>query len=116
MININLNKEASLAILEPEGTLSESDFDTISNVVDPYIEECGKLNGLIIYSKSFPGWDSFGTMLKHFKFVKNHQQKLSHIALVTDSTTGDLAEKIVSHFILAKVKYFPYSQLNDATN
>jgi hypothetical protein len=53
-------------------------------------------------------------MLKHFKFVKDHQQKLSHVALVTDSAIGNLAEKIAGHFISAEVKHFPYSQVVDA--
>ena len=114
MLNIELNKEAGLAIVQPEGTLSESDFDTVASVIDPYLEEHGELNGLIIYTKDFPGWDSFGAMLKHFKFVKDHQQKLSHVALVTDSAIGNLAEKIAGHFISAEVKHFPYSQVVDA--
>ena len=114
MLNIDLNKEAGLAIVQPEGTLSESDFDTIAGVIDPYLEEYGELKGLIIYTKDFPGWDSFGAMLKHFKFVKDHQQKLSHVALVTDSAIGNLAEKIANHFISAEVKHFPYSQVVDA--
>jgi hypothetical protein len=114
MLNIDLNKEAGLAIVQPEGTLSESDFDTVASVIDPYLEEHGELSGLIIYTKDFPGWDSFGAMLKHFKFVKDHQQKLSHVALVTDSAIGNLAEKIAGHFISAEVKHFPYSQVVDA--
>lgn len=114
MLNIDLNKEAGLAIVQPEGTLSESDFDTVASVIDSYLEEHGELNGLIIYTKDFPGWDSFSAMLKHFKFVKDHQQKLSHVALVTDSAIGNLAEKIAGHFISAEVKHFPYSQVVDA--
>ena len=114
MLNIDLNKEVGLVIVQPEGTLSESDFDTVASVIDPYLEEYGELSGLIIYTKDFPGWDSFGAMLKHFKFVKDHQQKLSHVALVTDSAIGNLAEKIAGHFISAEVKHFPYSQVDDA--
>ena len=114
MLNIDLNKEAGLVIVQPEGTLSESDFDTVASVIDPYLEVYGELSGLIIYTKDFPGWDSFGAMLKHFKFVKDHQQKLSHVALVTDSAIGNLAEKIAGHFISAEVKHFPYSQVVDA--
>jgi hypothetical protein len=114
MLNIDLDKEAGLAIVQPGGPLSESDFDAVASVVDPHLEGHGELNGLIIYTEDFPGWDSFGAMLKHFKFVKDHQQKLSHVALVTDSAIGDLAEKIAGHFISAAVKHFPYSQVVDA--
>lgn len=114
MLHIDLDKEAGLAIVQPEGPLSEGDFDAVASVIDPHLEGNGKLNGLIICTKDFPGWSSFGAMLKHFKFVKDHQHKLSHIALVTDSAIGDLAEKVAGHFISADVRHFPYSQVADA--
>jgi len=114
MLNVELDKAAGLAIVQPEAALSESDFDAVAAVIDPYLEEQGELSGLIIYTKDFPGWDSFGAMLKHFKFVKNHHQNVSHIALVTDSGIGNVAEKIAGHFVSADVKHFPYIQLAEA--
>lgn len=116
MVKVELDKGAGLAIVQPEGALTQENFDTIATIIDPYLEEHGKLKGLIIYTENFPGWESFGAVLRHFKFVKNHHQKLSHIALVTDSKIGDVAEKITSHFVSAKVKHFSYGQLDDAKN
>ena len=98
MVKVELDKEAGLAIVKPEGALAQENFDTIAAIIDPYLEEHGKLNGLIIYTQTFPGWESFGAVLRHFKFVKNHHQKLSYVALVTDSKIGDVAEKITGHF------------------
>ena len=114
MLNIDLDAEAGIAIVQPQGALSASDFDAVASLIDPYLEEHGELRGLIIYTEDFPGWDSFAAMLKHFSFVKNHHQQLSHVALVTDSAIGDLAEKIVGHFISADVKHFAYGQLDEA--
>lgn len=116
MVKVELDKGAGLAIVQPEGALTQENFDTIATIIDPYLEEHGKLKGLIIYTINFPGWESFGAVLRHFKFVKNHHQKLSHIALVTDSKIGDVAEKITGHFVSAKVKHFSYGQLDDAKN
>jgi SpoIIAA-like len=116
MLNIKLDSITGIAILRPEGALSEVDFDKAAGVIDPYIETHGKLKGLIICTQTFPGWKSFGSLVKHFKFVKNHHSKLSHVALVTDSELGDLAEKIAGHFISAKIKYFPYNQFSKAQN
>ena len=116
MLDIELDREAGLAIVRPEGALSERDFDTVASVIDPYLEEHGELTGLIILTKEFPGWESFGAMLKHFKFVKNHQRKISHVALVTDSKIGNLAEMIAGHFVSASVKHFPQDSFIDARN
>ena len=102
--------------MRPEGALSEGDFDNVASAIDPYLEEHGNLKGLIIYTKDFPGWESFGAMSKHFKFVKDHQRKISHVALVTDSKIGNLAETIASHFVSASIKHFPHNQFVDAKN
>ena len=114
MVNIELDKDAGLAIVQPDGALTENDFDAIAKVIDPYLEQNGNLNGLIIATEDFPGWDSFSTMVTHFKFVKDHQQKLSHVALVTNSKLGNVAEKLAGHFISAQLKHFPYGQLDEA--
>ena len=114
MLDVELDKEARLAIVTPETALSEQDFSVIAGVIDPYLKEHGALIGLIICTKDFPGWESFAAMLKHFQFVRSHHQKLSHVALVTDSMIGDLAEKVAGHFISAQVKHFRYGQLAEA--
>jgi hypothetical protein len=116
MLDVELDREAGLAIVRPTGALSERDFETAANVIDPYLEEHGVLTGLIIHTKEFPGWESFGALLKHFKFVKDHQRKISHVAIVTDSIVGNLAELIAGHFVSAKVRRFPQDAFIDARN
>ena len=69
MLNVELDKVTGIATLRPDGALSKNDFESASIVIDPYIENSGKLKGLIISTKTFPGWGSFGSLIKHFKFV-----------------------------------------------
>jgi len=114
MLNVELDKVTGIATLRPDGALSENDFKSASIVIDPYIEKSGKLNGLIISTKTFPGWGSFGSLIKHFKFVKEHHKKVSHVALVTDSVLGDFAEKIAEHFVSAEIKHFAFDELSNA--
>jgi hypothetical protein len=114
MLQLTLDSTTGIAVLEPNGTLSKDDFDNASNIVDQYLADHEKLNGLIIHTEAFPGWESFGAMVKHLQFVKGHHKQLLHVALVTDSKFGDMAEKMAGHFISAEVKHFPYGQLSDA--
>ena len=114
MLNVELDKVAGIATLRPDGALSENDFESAYRIIDPYIEKSGKLRGLIISSKTFPGWESFGSIIKHFKFVKEHHKKVSHVALVTDSVLGDFAEKIAEHFVSAEIKHFAFDELSSA--
>ena len=64
MLTVELENKTGIATLIPEGKLSETDFVKVADVIDPYIEAKGKLNGLIIYSEKFPGWQSFSSMIK----------------------------------------------------
>ena len=68
MLKVELNETTGIAILKPDGALSEKDFIYASSIIDPYIEKAGMLNGLIISTRKFPGWESFGSLIKHFKF------------------------------------------------
>ena len=78
-------KDAGVLVLEPKSALSAEDFREISSTIDPYIREKGKLVGLLIEAPSFPGWDSFGALIDHFKFVYDHHRNIDRIAAFTDS-------------------------------
>jgi hypothetical protein len=114
MLKVELNEATGIAILKPDGALSEKDFIYASSVIDPYIEKAGKLKGLIISTRKFPGWKSFGSLIKHFKFAKDHHKKLSHEAIVTDSVLGYFAEIILTTFASAKIKHFAFDELSKA--
>jgi hypothetical protein len=110
MISVTLDKEAAIVTLEPEGELKEEDFDTAVKIIDPFIKIHGKLTGMIIYTKEFPGWENLAAMLRHLKFIRNHHKKVKRLAFVTDSPIGDIAEAIGSHFVSAEIKRFPYDE------
>jgi hypothetical protein len=114
MLIVELDEATGMAILKPDGALSKKDFIYASSVIDPYIEKSGKLNGLIISTRKFPGWESFGSLIKHFKFVKDHHKQFSHEAIVTDSVLGHFAEIIVTHFVSSEIKHFSFDNLNKA--
>lgn len=110
MLNIQIDEENSIAIFSPDDKLSEADFKKAARIIDPYIEQQGKINGLIIATESFPGWESFAGLISHLSFVKNHHKKIKHIALVTNSPLGSLAEHLANHFVAAKIMAFNYGE------
>ena len=116
MLNYELNRAESILILKPIGPLESTDFERIVQEVDPYITEKGKLNGLMIYAKSFPGWDNFAAFLSHMKFLKNHHHKIKKIAAVTDSKFLSIMPQVANHFIQAEVKHFDFDDEETALN
>ena len=71
MIYYDLLSDRGILVVSPEGALEKDDFEMLSALVDPYIAEKGKLNGLMIEAESFPGWDDFAALVSHVRFVEN---------------------------------------------
>lgn len=114
MIDYELDTDHSILRVRPESSLDKSDFAELAKVVDPQIEAGGDLAGLIIDAPHFPGWDSFGSLVSHIRFVRDHQKHVKKVAVVTDSHLGDVAEHLASHFITAEIRHFPADQLAQA--
>ncbi|SBO12927.1 hypothetical protein VME0621_05098 [Vibrio mediterranei] len=114
MLNVKLDESEGIAILQPDGELSEKDFSSVAQIIDPYIENNGELKGLIIHVKIFPGWDSFSSLLGHIKFVKEHHKHISKLALSTDSSMAVIADHVTNHFVSAEVKSFPFDGIEAA--
>jgi len=114
MLSVNLDEKTSTLTLSPQGVLEVKDFEEVAKIVDPFIEKEGVLKGLVIYVQNFAGWDSFSALIRHLKFINEHHKKVSHVAFVTDSVIGDIAEYIGNHLVSAEVKHFPFSELDQA--
>ena len=114
VIKYDLDKASSILTVQPESSLDKNDFVQMAKAIDPEIEAHGDLAGLIINAHAFPGWDSFGSMVTHFRFIRDHQKHIKKIAVVTDSHMGDVAEHLASHFVSAEVRHFPADQVEQA--
>ena len=114
MLQIKLDKNAGIVTVTPSAPLNEQDFTYLASEMDPYIEKEGKLNGLIIQVESFPGWENFAGLISHLKFIREHHKKIEKVAAVSDGKIVSIMPQIVDHFVNAKVKYFPYENLDEA--
>lgn len=114
MIDYDVDTAHSIVVVRPQSRLDTDDFVKLAKAVDPQIEAAGNLAGVIIDAPSFPGWDSFSSMISHFRFVRDHQQHVKRVAVVTDSSLGDIAERLASHFVSAEIKHFPGGDIDAA--
>lgn len=114
MITLELDTEKGIAILRPQGKLEALDFQNLAQKADPYIEKCGKLNGLIIQARDFPGWEDFAALSAHIQFVNEHHKKIRKVAMVSDSSLMTIGPKIAAHFVSAEVRHFGYDELDAA--
>jgi hypothetical protein len=106
MLRFELMKDAGILVVEPRDALTAADFLAIARTIDPYIEEHGKLSGLLVDAPSFPGWDSFGALIQHLKFVRDHHRKIDRVAAVTDNEFLKIAPRIAEHFAHPEIRVF----------
>jgi len=114
MVEYELLRSEGILVIRPKTTLEATDFQKISQEVDPYIEANGNLHGVLIDAESFPGWKDFAALVAHLKFVSGHHRKIEKIAAVSDSGFLAIAPKIANHFVQAEVRHFEHSQMEEA--
>ena len=111
---IRITPHRNYCLIKPQGPLTKEDFAAIARQVDPIIENQGRLNGLIIKTRTFLGWESFGDVIEHFRFVRNHHQAINKVALVTDAKVAEIFPAIISHFVKAEVRHFDFDDYDKA--
>jgi hypothetical protein len=110
MLRFDLLKDDGILVVEPREALTADDFRAIARTIDPYIEERGRLSGLLVDAPSFPGWDSFGALIQHLKFVRDHHRKIDRVAAVTDNEFLKIAPRIAEHFAHPEIRVFPSAE------
>ena len=115
-IKINLDSEVGILVLEPDPdkALSEDDFEAVGKTISTYLEDHAHLRGILLHSRKFPGWQSIGALFSHLKFVNAVHDKISKVALVTNSPIGTFADHVLNPLMLAKVRKFDYDEREEA--
>ena len=103
-------------LIEPQGPLTHDDFSTIANCIDPIIERNGRMDGLIIKTRRFPGWESLADIIDHLRFVRDHHRAIDRVALVTDTALAQVFPVIARHFVGADVRQFDFDDYHKAVN
>ena len=114
MIKYELLRDRRILLITPDGPLERADFEQLAKEIDPFIAANGRLAGVMIHAKSFPGWESFGALVSHLKFVADHHREIERIAAVTDSGFLRIAPRIASHFVQANIRHFDFGEKDRA--
>jgi hypothetical protein len=107
--------ERGVLLVEPHGKLRADDFDALDAAADTWIEAAdGSLRGVVVHAREFPGWENFGSLLRHVRFVRDHHRQIRRVALAVDGTVAQIAPTLVDHFVQAEVKQFGADDLEPA--
>lgn len=113
-VSFRLLTDLGVMVVEVKEALRAQDFDALTLSADTWIEAHGKLHGLVVHSREFPGWENLRSVLRHVRFVRNHHRNVERVALVADSKLASLAPHLAEHFVQAEVKTFGFDELDAA--
>lgn len=106
--------ERGVLVVDVKQALRSADFEAIAITADTWIEAHGRLHGLVIHVRAFPGWENLGALVRHVRFVRDHHRKIDRIALAADSKLASVGPRIGEHFVKAEVKVFGYDEVDAA--
>lgn len=106
--------ELGVIVVEIKQALRAQDFDALAVTADTWIEARGDLQGIVLHAPEFPGWENFGSLLRHIQFVRDHHRKVKKVALSADSKLASLMPHLGEHFVKAEVRSFAYDELESA--
>jgi len=113
-LSFELLEERGVLIMQPNGELEAADFERLSERLDPYLEDAGALDGVMIIAEHFPGWDDFAALTAHVRFVREHRAKIRRVALVTSDRLVSSVPRLASRFVGAEVRAFPMKARDEA--
>ncbi len=113
-VSHRLLPDSGVIVVEVKQALRAQDFDALAFTADNWIETHGYLQGLVIHVREFPGWENFGSFLRHLRFVRDHHREVKRIAFAADSKLASFAPEIGGLSIRAEVKSFGYEELDIA--
>ena len=114
MIRFDVLRERNILVVTPDGPLEIRDFENFEKEIDPLIASNGRLVGLLIHAKAFPGWRSFGAFASHIRFVVDHHRQIERIAVVTNSKFLRVLPPIAGYLVHPKIKNFSFEEKDQA--
>ena len=114
MLHFELMPDRDILVFTPGGPLEKAGFQQFAKEIESRIASKKKLGGLMINTKSFPGWRNFGAFISHLKFIIDHHRQIERIAVVTNSRFLKVVPRIADYFVQPKIRHFEFEEKDKA--
>ena len=104
MITVELLGDNAIKV-QPSGKVDETDIRKIGNEADRLIKKHGSIK-VLVDASDFDGWADMDTAKKHFRFVREHHQKVERIALIAGHEWQHWLAGVMSAFVHPEIRIF----------
>jgi hypothetical protein len=96
--------------VRPDGPITREDVATLTRTADEYLAGHPKIAGVMVETRTFPGFASAGAFADYARFIADHHARVRRVALVTNSALAPIAEFMANHVVGVEMRHYPFSE------
>jgi hypothetical protein len=108
MLNVQFNGD--VLGVRPDGPITREDVAMLTRAADEYLAGHPKIAGVMVETRTFPGFASIGAFADYARFIADHHARVRRIALVTDSGLAPVAEFMANHVVGVQMRHYPFAE------
>ena len=107
---LNVQFVGDVLWVRPEGPITRDDVATLTRTADDYLAGHSKIAGVMVETRTFPGFASVGAFADYARFIADHHARVRRLALVTDSALAPIAEFMANHVVGVAMRHYPFAE------
>src|SRR6516162_3628529 len=107
---LNVQFDGDVLGVRPEGPITRDDVATLTRTADDYLVGHPKIAGVMVETRTFPGFASVGAFADYARFIADHHARVRRLALVTDSALAPIAEFMANHVVGVEMRHYPFAE------
>ena len=96
--------------VRPEGPITRDDVATLTQAADAYLASHPKIAGVMVETRTFPGFASVGAFADYARFIADHHARVRRVAPVTDSALAPIAEFMANHVVGVEMRHYAFAE------
>ena len=107
---LNVQIDGDVLAVRPDGPITREDVATLTRAADEYLADHSKIAGVVVETRTFPGFASIGAFADYARFIADHHAHVRRLALVTDSALAPVAEFMANHVVGVQMRHYPFAE------
>ena len=107
---LNVQIDGDVLAVRPDGPITREDVATLTRAADEYLADHPKITGVMVETRTFPGFASVGAFADYARFIADHHAHVRRLALVTDSALAPVAEFMANHVVGVQMRHYPFAE------
>ena len=107
---LNVQFVGDVLWVRPDGPITRDDVATLTRTADDYLAGHSKIAGVMVETRTFPGFASVGAFADYARFIADHHARVRRLALVTDSALAPIAEFMAKYVVGVEMRHYSFAE------